>query len=158
MCIFSQTSEMIKSLLIVLSLTLLVHVSYSQAIDKLLLADNEIPAGYKKSGKLMCRTVHAASFYEQADVYASMFGNVVKKEFQSFEGKGDKGSVLYFEFEKEFTGQAFLEGLLWGTEGKATKKKPDEYYSKGNVLVIWSFGMDSPVKKVSQDKVKSALN
>ena len=128
----------------------------SQSIDSILLKDSELPSGYRKVDKLLCVTPHAESFYEQSELYESFLGKIVKKEFQSFQMKGDEGSVLYFEFEKEFTGQAFLDGLLWGQSKKPTKSKPDEYFAKGKFLVIWSFKLQSEIKRVSKAKIETS--
>lgn len=147
---------MLKILISVFSLSFSI-ISLGQSIDSLKLNDSEVPKDYSKKDKLTCRTVHAQSFYEQSDLYSSILGAVVRKDFQSFEKKGDKGSILYFEFEKEFQGEAFLQGLLWGTNNKPTKQEPDEYLIKGKFLVIWSFNLDSEIKKISKDKVSRLL-
>jgi len=148
---------LMKTLLTIL-FALFISFSFGQPIDSLKLTDSEIPTGYSKSDKLLCVTPHASSFYTQTDLYESFLGKVTKKEFQSFEKKGDKGSILYFEFEKEFNGQMFLEGLLWGRDSKPTKSEPDEYFAKGNILVIWSFNLKSEIKQVSKTKATSFLH
>ena len=145
----------------VLFTLLLVHIvgnSFAQTIDSLKLIDSDIPSGYSKSDKMICVTPHGCSFYSQTDLYEAFFGKVTKKEFQSFEKKGDKGSILYFVFEKEFNGQSFLNGLLWGEPLKPTKSEPEEYYAKGNILVIWSFNLKSELKQISKTKVTQLLH
>lgn len=144
---------MIRKLIITFFLVIAWAFSFGQIIDSLKLNDNEIPDGYSKSSELLCITPHASSFYSQSDLYEVMLGKIVKKEFQSFTKKGDKGSILYFEFEKEFEGQGFLEGLLWGTSTKPTKSEPDEYVAKGKILIIWSFSLKSEIKQISKTKV-----
>ncbi|HVY74179.1 MAG TPA: hypothetical protein VG890_05075 [Puia sp.] len=119
---------------------------------------SEVPSGYTKSNDLLCVTPHASSFYTQTDLYEAFLGKVTRKEFQSFSKKGDEGSILYFEFEKEFSGQSFLDGLLWGQGSKPTKSEPDEYYAKGNMLIIWSFNLKSELKKISKAKVSELLH
>ncbi|MBS0645299.1 MAG: hypothetical protein JSR97_01740 [Verrucomicrobia bacterium] len=146
-----------KIILAVTILTLISTLSFGQTIDSLKLSDTEIPSDYSRPSKILCKTAHSASFYEQTDVYSTFLGTIVKKDFQSFDKKGDKGSILYFEFEKDFTGEAFLNGLLWGQPGKPTKQKPDEYYAKGKFLIIWSFDLDSEIKMLSKTKVQSVL-
>ena len=64
---------------------------------------------------------------------------------------------MYFEFETDFKGEGFLDGLLWGGD-KPTKEHPEEYYAKGNFLIIWSFKKGSTIKKISKDKIKAILN
>ncbi|HET7000743.1 MAG TPA: hypothetical protein VFI33_05530, partial [Puia sp.] len=129
----------------------------AQSIDSLKLTDSEIPAGYTKSNELLCKTPHALSLYQQMDMYESLLGKVEKKDFQSFAKKGDSGSILYFQFQNDFTGQGFLDGLFWGSDGKPSKSEPDEYFAKGNILVVWSFNFKSDLKSISKDKVEKIL-
>ncbi len=147
---------MFKNPLLLFMLILFTGFVTAQNIDSLKLNDNEIPASYKKSDKLVCITPHSYSFYTSEELY-SFLGKVVKKDFQSFEKKKDTGSILYFEFEKDFAGDGFLNGLLWGEGTKPTKSEPDDYYTKGKILIIWSLPMDSPLKKISKDKVMKLL-
>jgi hypothetical protein len=144
---------MMKQILITVMVAMITTIASAQTIDSLKLTDSEIPSGYEKSNELICVTPHAASVYNDAASFEMIIGKLKKKSFQSFKKKGDKGSILYFEFEKEFVAQPFLDGLLWGEEKGPTKSEPDEYYAKGNILVIWSFKMDSEIKKVSKAKV-----
>jgi hypothetical protein len=133
--------------------TFLSLLSFGQSFDSLKLNEAEIPAGYSVSDKLLCATPYACSFYEQVSLYESFLSKVVRKEFQSFNKKGDRGSILYFEFDKDFNEQAFLNGLLWGQSAKPTKGKSDEYYVLGHFLIIWSFELTSDLKEVSKSKV-----
>lgn len=149
---------MLRKLILATFVAITSVFSFGQNIDSLKLNDNEIPSDYSKSNELLCMTPHAYSFYIQTDIYETFLGKVTKKEFQSFGKKGDKGSILYFEFEKEFNGQGFLDGLLWGQDLKPTKSEPDEYYAKGNILVIWSFSLKSELKKTSKIKIMRLLN
>ncbi len=107
---------------------------------------------------MLCKSVQAASFYEQTQIYASILGAVKSKEYQSFEAKGDKGTILYLEYEKDFEGEAFLQGLLWGESDKPTKAHPEEYVVKGKYLIIWSFAPTSELKKISKEKVSQAFD
>ncbi len=129
-----------------------------QEIEKFTLTDQEIPSGYKSSAKMLCKTVQAAAFYEQTDAYEGILGAVKNKEYQSFESKGDKGTILYLEYEEEFAGEAFLQGLLWGENDKPTKSHPEEYLIVGKYLIIWSFSPGSELKKVSKEKVAANLH
>ena len=146
-----------KKILFSILTILIATVSFGQNIDSLKLNDTEVPNDYIKSNELLCKTIHAYSFYEQNDLF-SFLGTVVKKDFQSFEKKGDKGSILYFQFDKDFDGQVFLNGLLYGNGNKPTKSESDEYFAKGNILIIWSFPLDSQIKMISKDKVTKLLH
>lgn len=148
---------MLKIFSLAISLTLFSFISVAQDFDNLKLSESEIPAGYSRPAKILCKTVHSVLFYDQTDIYSTFLGSVVKKDFQAFEKKGDKGSILYFEFDRDFTSEVFLEGLLWGDAGKPTKHKPDDYIVKGKFLIIWSFGLDSEIKKISKAKLTQYL-
>lgn len=126
-----------------------------QVFDKFKLTDSEIPAGYKATDKLLCKAIQPKIFFENPDLYKSILGTVKSKDFQSFESKDDKGTVLFFEYEKKVEGEAFLDGLLWGGS-KPTKEHPEEYAIKDNILIIWSFDKKSAIKDVSKKKVNGA--
>lgn len=147
----------IKSLL-PLVILLFSSVAWGQGIESIKLTNEELPAGYKQSSKMLCKSVQALSFYEQTDLYESFLGKIKSKSYQTFESRKDKGSVLYFEFENYFTGEAFLLGYLWGGGFEPTKSHPEEYYVKGKYLIIWSFDTKSEIKKISKEKVKKVLS
>ena len=149
---------MIKYLLMALLAAGSIEASLAQSIDSLKLTDAELPSGYTGSDQLICLTPHGCSVYEQGDMYEALMGKIKRKDFQAFQKKGDKGSILYFEFEKDFTAQSFLNGLLWGNGGKPTKSEPDEYYAKGNILVIWSLDLKSQLKAISREKIMRLLH
>jgi hypothetical protein len=149
---------MIKTICIAFCFIITIISSKGQSIDSLKLTDSEMPAGYTKSNELLCKTPHALSLYQQMDMFESFLGKLDHKDFQSFEKKGDSGSILYFQFQKDFTGQGFLDGLLWGSDGKPSKSEPDEYFVKGNILIVWSFNYKSNLKSISRQKVEKFLN
>lgn len=143
------------------ALTLLFAVaatlSFAQEIEQLKLSKDEIPEGYASTDKVLCKSAQASLFYKSPEMYSMILGKVVEKEHQSFEKKGDKGTILYFIFDEDITGNAFIPGLLWGKAHKPTKAHPEEYIAKGNTLVIWSFDKDSTLKKMSKEKVAKVL-
>ncbi len=143
--------------LTILFLTTLTYYStLGQGLDKLKLTDGEVPEKYKSTDKMLYKSIQAGTFYEQTDLYESFIGKIKNKEFQSYESKDDKGAIYYYEFEKEFTQEGFLEGLIWGGK-KPTKAHPEEYLVKDNILIIWSFGDKSEIKKISKDKIVGLL-
>lgn len=127
-----------------------------QGIDRLKLTDNEIPETYKSTDEMLYKSIQAATFFEQTDLYEGFIGKIKNKEFQSFESKNDKGAIYYYEFEKDFTQEGFLEGLLWGGN-KPTKAHPEEYFVKDNILIIWSFADKSEIKRISKEKIQRLL-
>jgi hypothetical protein len=144
-------------LLIILTLVLFLTTKTSgQGIDSLLLTDIEIPESYSFTNDNNCISIQACTFYDNPGMYEMLIGKLKTKKVQNFYSKKDKGSIMYFEFEEAFKGEGFLGGLLWGGT-KPTKEHPEEYYTKGNFLVIWSFKKGSVVTKVSKDKVKAIL-
>ncbi len=132
-------------------------LSFGQMIDVLKLDDNEVPEGYSKADKLQCVTLNTGAIYEKPELYEKSLGKITKKYFQSFSKRRDKGTILYFEFDKDFSGQDYLEGLLWGSGTKPNEYYPEDYYAKGNILVIWSFKQGSLLAKASMAKVKQRL-
>jgi hypothetical protein len=153
----TNRNTMIKTIFLSLFLFVAANSLFAQQLDSLKLLASEIPEGYQETTKREYKTPHAVSFYEQVELYQSFVGKLKKKDMQSFHKKGDKGTIFYFEFESEFEGAAFLDGLLWGQEGKASSKKPEEYFAKEKFLVIWSFDLKSELKEVSRTKITSVL-
>ncbi len=127
-----------------------------QSIDSLLLTDKEIPENYSLTKNNNCISIQACTFYDKPVTYEMLIGKLKTKKIQNFNNKKDKGSIMYFEFEEEFKGEGFLDGLLWGGN-KPTKEHPEEYYAKGNFLIIWSFKKGSIMTNISKDKIKSML-
>jgi hypothetical protein len=127
-----------------------------QNIDSLQLTAKEIPENYSISSDNNCISIQARMLFDNPGIYQMIIGKVKNKLIQSFESKKESGCIIYFEFESEFKAKAFLEGLLWG-ESKPSKEHPEEYFSKGNFLVIWSFKKGSLIKKVSEEKINSLL-
>lgn len=130
--------------------------SKAQSIDSLKLSGKEIPEGYTLTKDNNCISIQAFTLYENPEMYESLIGKIKAKQIQNFDGKKDKGCVMYFEFEDGFKGEGFLGSLLWGGN-RPTKEHPEEYYAKGNFLVIWSFKKGSPVTKASKDKIEPIL-
>jgi hypothetical protein len=149
-----------KMRIILMALTLSVFTfsqANGQSFEKLRLTSEEVPAKYKQTDQMLYKSIQAGLFYKQTDLYESFIGKLKSKEFQSFESKEDYGATYYFEFERNFEQQGFLEGLLWGGK-KPSKEHPEEYFVKDNILIIWSFATKSELKKISKDKIMSLLN
>ena len=127
-----------------------------QNIDCLQLTAKEIPENYSLTKDNNCISIQGCTFYEDPGMYGMLIGKLKAKRIQNFDKKKDKGCIMYFEFEDEFKGDGFLGGLLWGGD-KPTKEHPEEYYAKGNFLIIWSFKKGSLITKTSRDKIKATL-
>jgi len=130
--------------------------SKGQGIDSLKLLDKEIPEGYSLTNNKNCISIQACTLYENPEIYGALLGHIKNKQVQNFDSKKDNGSIMYFEFEDGFKGDGFLGGLLWGGN-KPTKEHPEEYFAKGNYLIVWSFKKGSLVTKTSKEKIKAAL-
>ena len=144
-------------LLTILSFACLLTIqSRGQSIDSLKLSDKEIPEGYALTKDNNCISIQACTLYDNPEMYGALIGKLKSKQIQNFDSKKDKGCIMYFEFEDGFKGDGFLGGLLWGGN-KPTKEHPEEYYAKGNFLIIWSFKKGSVVTKTSKDKIKATL-
>lgn len=144
------------TLIILIATTLTFYSTFGQGIDKLKLMHTEVPEWYKPTDEMLNKSIQAGTFYEQTDIYKSSIGKIKRKDFQSYESKEDKGTIYYFEFEENFKQQAFIEGLIWGGK-KPTKERPEEYFVKDKILVIWSFAEGSELKYISKKKVMSLL-
>lgn len=134
----------------------LVVKSNGQSMDSLQLTDKEITKNYSLTNDNNCISIQACTFYDNPGMYGMLIGKLKSKRIQNFDSKKDKGSIMYFEFETEFKEEGFLGGLLWGGN-KPTKEHPEEYYTKGNFLIIWSFKKGSLVTKTSRDKITAIL-
>ncbi|MDI9256882.1 hypothetical protein [Flavobacterium sedimenticola] len=130
---------------------------FSQSIAELKISSEELPKEYAMTKETQCKSVHACAFYKQTDLYSSFLGKVKSKEIQNFQSKKDSGSIMYFEFERDFEADEFLKGLLWGSQ-LPSKSHPEEFIAKGKFLIIYSFEKDSELKKLAQDKQKLLLN
>lgn len=128
-----------------------------QTLTDLKLKPKEIPKSYTLSDGNICITPQACTFYNDIETYANIVGTLKSKSIQSFKSKGDRGSIMYFEFEHVFKGDRFLQGLLWGKNGQPSDEHPEEYLAKGKFLIIWSFRPDSPVKEKSETKIDAIL-
>jgi hypothetical protein len=136
---------------------LLTTTLFSQTITDLKLKGKEIPKTYILSDGNNCISPQACTFYNDIETYTNIVGKVKSKAMQSFKGKKDSGSIMYFEFENRFKGDRFLQGLLWGKEGQPSKEHPEEYVTKGKFLIIWSFHPDSPIRQKSEAKADAIL-
>ena len=146
-----------KTILSILTLTVFLSInSFGQTLDSLKLSAKEIPEEYSFSKDNNCISTQAYTFYDSPEMYESIIGKIKNKEIQNFESKKDKGSIMYFEFENGMKNEGFLGGLLWGGK-KPTKQHPEEFYVKGNFLIIWSFNSGSNIKSISENKVKALL-
>jgi hypothetical protein len=146
-----------KLLSLTFLLAIIATISFAQGIEPLKLTEEEVSKDYSSTENILCKSIQAALFYKSPELYSMLLGEVVEKGHQSYEKEGDKGTVLYFIFDEDITDNAFIPGLLWGSAGKPTKAHPEEYIAKGNTLVIWSFDKNSTIKKLSKEKVSSAL-
>jgi hypothetical protein len=148
---------MIKLALTTAVLFLLSLQMIGQSIDSLKITEKDLPKDYSFTQDSKCISIQACTFYDMTDTYAALIGKVKNKLVQNFKSPKDSGSIMYFEYEDEFQGAGFVQGLLWGEDKKTSAEHPEEYYAKGKILVIWSFTKTSPLKMISKDKVKKKL-
>ena len=141
------------SLLIILITT----ISWVQGIEGLKLTDADIPRDYIKLNEIISES-RAATYYKRTDVYSSMLGEVVKKDFQSFTSKKDSGTIFYFEYRNKFDAEEYLKGVLIGDDAPS-KARLTEYLIKDNILIVWRFSKkSSKLKSISKEKIKSLIN
>jgi hypothetical protein len=144
-----------KNILFLLSI-LYSFTMTAQAFDKLKLAESEIPSGYKLTDDPQCISIQACTFYKNPGMYSAIIGKVKSKDIQNFENKKDGGSIMYFEFEKKFEMEGFLEGLFWG-EDKPTRAHPEQILVKDKILIVYSFPLESNMVELSKKKVEKEL-
>ncbi|PKB16297.1 hypothetical protein [Flavobacterium sp. 5] len=128
----------------------------AQSFDKIKLTESEIPAGYKLTDEDQCISIQACTFYDSPEMYGFLIGKVKSKEVQNFVNNKNSGSIMYFEFEKKFEQEGFLQGLFWGGK-KATKEHPEQILVKDKIVIVYSFPLENDLIKVSQKKVESVL-
>jgi len=134
-----------KILILILFIYSNIGFSQSKAIDAIQIETTEISAEYKTSEKLECQAIQSKLLYENPEMYSFILGKTLEKRFQTFEYDGEKGSILYFEFDKDAeNGKGFIESLLWGGK-KPSKAHPEQIITKGNVMIILSFPYKSKI-------------
>ena len=148
--------KMRRFLPMLILVTIAFYSASGQGLERLKLKETELPEKYKVADTMLYKSIQAGLFYKQTDLYESFIGKIKEKAFQSYESKGDEGTIFYYEFETAFEQTGFLEGLLWGGK-KPTKAHPEEYFVKDNILVIWSFAGKSELKKISKHKIIELL-
>jgi hypothetical protein len=142
-----QKTEMKKLLILIVLIYTNIGFSQSKAIDSIQIKATEISAEYKISEKLECQAIQSKLLYENPEMYSFILGKTINKRFQTFEYDGKKGSILYFEFDKEAeNGKGFIEGLLWGGK-KPNKAHPEQVITKGKIMIILSFPFKSKIGK-----------
>ncbi len=119
--------------------------SQSKSIDSIQIKLTEIPSEYKSLEKLECQAVQSKLFYEKPGMYSFILGKTINKRFQTFEYDGKKGSILYFEFDKDAkNGGKFIENLLWGGK-EPSKSHPERVITKGKIMIVLSFPFKSKI-------------
>lgn len=148
----------------IVALFLLIFISYNfgysqlNTIDSFEIKLSEIPTEYISHDKLECKSLQSSLLFESPDMYSFILGNVIEKRFQTFEYEATKGSILYFEFDKEAEkGKGFIESLLWGAK-ESNEAHPEIVITKGNVLIVFSFPYQSEIgitlSEIINDKLK----
>ena len=128
---------------------------FSQTItlDSIQIKTTEISTDYKVLDKLQCQSIQSKLLYEKPEMYSFILGKTLNKRFQSFEYKGNKGSIMYFEFDKDpQNAKGFIEGLLLGGK-KPNKEHPENIILKGNLMIILSFPFKSEISKELTDLI-----
>ncbi|RZJ65425.1 MAG: hypothetical protein EOO50_13970 [Flavobacterium sp.] len=128
----------------------------AQGFEKIKLFESEIPSGYKLTNTMQCISIQACTFYKNPEMYSAIIGKLKSKDVQNFENKKDGGSIMYFEFEKNFEMESFLQSLLWGGK-KATKEHPEQILIKDKIVIIYCFPLESNLAEISKKKVETEL-
>jgi hypothetical protein len=140
-----------KLLILILLIFTTIGFSQSKAIDSIQIKSNEIPAEYVKLDELECQAIQSELLYQKPEMYSFILGETIDKKFQTYEYDGNKGSILYFEFDRDAeNGKQFIENLLWGGK-KPNRAHPEQIITKGKIMIILSFPFKSKIgKKISK--------
>ncbi|TXE15982.1 hypothetical protein ES692_14595 [Psychroserpens burtonensis] len=121
--------------------------SPSETINTIKIKPTVLPKEYKSSQDIECQAIQSKLLYKNPEMYRFIIGKTIEKQCQTFEHKGKKGSLLYFEFDRNANeGKGFVEGLLWGGE-KPSKAHPETIITKGNIIIVLSFPFKSDLSK-----------
>lgn len=118
------------------------------------LTEKDVPVGYQFITRLKCQSSNVTALYKNIASFENELGKVVHTNFQTLKANKETGTILYFQFENAKDSKAFLDNYLWGNEGKPTIAHPEEYAAYGKFLVIWSTGLNSEIKKASQNMIE----
>ena len=136
-----------KTLLFLSLICSIITFGQEITIDVVEIKSSEIPTEYTSSNDLECQAIQSKLFYENPEMYSFIIGKTINKRFQTFEYDGKKGSILYFEFDKNADeGKGFVEGLMWGGK-KPNKAHPEKIITKENIMIILSFPYKSKIGK-----------
>ena len=141
------------------SIESLKHVSSKSSsghFDKLKLTGSDIENIATFSDELHLYSMQTTILYNNPDIYSSILGQCVAKEYQSLTNGDEKGSILFFQFDSNIEGKgiSFLTGLLYGDTEKPSNAHPEVIKAKDNTLILYSF----PHKITLSDKVQKIVN
>ena len=114
-----------KKIILLFTLVSSIHLS-AQGFEKIKLSESEIPSGYLSTDAPQCISIQACTFYESPGMYSALIGKLKSKDIQNFENKKDGGSIMYFEFEKDFEMEAFCKAYF-GVEKKLRQTILNKY-------------------------------
>jgi hypothetical protein len=125
-----------KLLTLCISIVSTIGFGPSQTIDAIKMKPTELPKEYKSSQDIEYQAIQSKLLYKNPEMYRFILGKTIEKQFQTFEHKEKKGSLSYFEFDRDANeGKRFIEGLPWGGE-KPSKAHPETIIIKGNVMIV----------------------
>lgn len=124
------------------------------SVEDIKLRKNEIPKNYEFTNKLFTYSIQVRMFYDEPHLFGSSLSNI-SKQYQSIVGKKERGSILYFKFDKDFSNsdRERVKSNFYGPERRLSAHHPEEIYINNNILIIWAFRPNSEIKKISQEKV-----
>ncbi len=139
-------NKIIPTLLLVV-LCMGISQAQSKPLDQLQLKSFELPKGSELFNELKFQSSQAKLFYEKPELHEEQLGKLLDKRFQTISYKGETGSILYFEFDKDITNaKIFLETLMWEANHPSATH-PEAVIRRGHTLLILSFPYKSEVGK-----------
>ncbi len=138
---------------------------FSKTIDvkQLTLTEAELLEGYQFENEALARpdAMYVLAFYEGITAYASQFGRVTEKSYQSVRGPdGDMGMIMYMTFDRTFDAASYshVKNILWRNGKTPSSYDSPEFCVSANTLVVWCLPMQSRIKQVSQKKLYSIFS
>jgi hypothetical protein len=115
--------------------------SQTTAASGLGLRPEQVPTDCKTVDGYFPVDIQTAILWDKTDLYKSLIPLPIAKNAQSFDCRGDKGTVYSFQYGDEArrkTATAFIKPLLWGEPGP-TAEHPELVLEAGDVLRVVSF-------------------
>ena len=136
-----------------------VHQRQIKSFGQFNLLEKELPKGHTFIEGNYCKSTQAVIFSKNPEIYQGTIPKPVATSIQSLSKNGKPvGSILYFEYGGDFSPAdaiSFLNGLLWGPEGRPTPLHPEVIITFDKYLIILCFQYNSPISEWLTNRLPS---